>query len=184
MPEGMAAYYAFRASAESMEPVGFGAHTYQGITTKGIFSPLCEGEGTQVDEKGNTFRGIFKTGVPSGQGIQVNVDGSGYEGLFEMGFPSGQGILTFSDGAKYVGTFEKGFGHGRGRYISSEGVATECDLDHGIGAGSPVKIWFTPLWCSDDDLAGLQHIQDLFGAVVVPIASASVEGLCNSTLVD
>ena len=68
------------------------------------------------------YKGDYKAGVRQGQGKEINEKGDSYEGAFNRDKKDGKGVQTIaSNGTKYEGTFFNDVKHGYVKVTTSDG---------------------------------------------------------------
>ena len=80
----------------------------------GFWAGLRSGEGHQVENNGEVYRGKFRDGHKL-LGKYTWFDGSYFEGTFENDLPHGSGVFVWPDGVKYEGLWKNGEQSGIGK---------------------------------------------------------------------
>jgi hypothetical protein len=105
-------------------------------------------------EKGDTYSGDWRYGLPNGKGTFIWASGRVYVGEFKDGKRNGQGTYGLANGDKYVGEFKDGMFDGQGIYTHANGVVKEGiwrngQLKYAAKAEPPVVIEANP---EDDEV--------------------------------
>lgn len=106
--------FCYEGEWENDKMNGIGTLQNQQLKYVGRFMDnLFEGKGQLIDDKGNTYAGLFKKGKKWGTGKFRLANGDVYEGEFVDDLYEGHGKLTTKDGDIYKGMFIKGMLNGK-----------------------------------------------------------------------
>jgi hypothetical protein len=92
-------------------------------------------------DRGDSFEGYYKEGLPEGKGVYKWAGGMSYEGDFKAGNFEGRGVMKWPSGIIYQGDWKAGLREGKGRVTYADGAVYEGDYKNDKREGTGVYRW-------------------------------------------